>query len=174
MIRSDYDRSPWLSATQWREPEGCWRGRPRVAWWSRRSPRCNSARRWRGRRSRRSEPAGPCGCRWWPRRAGVTIAFVGPLAVALGGSRRRIDFVWVARAAAGILALTQGGAHRLDGLGVAFALLAGALWGAYILLNARVGRAFEGGTGLALSMCVASVAGLPAGVIEGGTHLLEP
>jgi inner membrane transporter RhtA len=104
----------------------------------------------------------------------VTIEFVGPLAVALGGSRRRIDFVWVALAAAGILALTQGGAHRLDGLGVAFALLAGALWGAYILLNARVGRAFEGGTGLALSMCVASVAGLPAGVIEGGTHLLEP
>jgi inner membrane transporter RhtA len=104
----------------------------------------------------------------------VTIEFVGPLAVALGGSRRRIDLLWVALAAAGILALTHGGSHRLDGLGVAFALLAGCLWGAYILLNARVGRAFAGGTGLALSMCVASVVALPAGLIEGGTHLLEP
>jgi inner membrane transporter RhtA len=104
----------------------------------------------------------------------VTIEFVGPLAVALGGSRRWIDLLWVALAAVGILALTHGGTHRLDGLGVAFALLAGALWAAYILLNARVGQAFQGGTGLALSMCVASVLDLPAGVIDGGTRLLEP
>ena len=94
--------------------------------------------------------------------------------MALGGSRRWIDLFWVALAAAGILALTHGGTHRLDGLGVAFALLAGSLWAAYILINARVGRAFEGGSGLALSMCVASVVCLPAGVIEGGAHLLEP
>jgi inner membrane transporter RhtA len=80
----------------------------------------------------------------------------------------------VALAAGGILALTQGGTHGLNSLGVAFALIAGALWGAYIVLNARVGRQFEGGTGLALSMCVASAVALPAGVIEGGPHLLEP
>jgi inner membrane transporter RhtA len=104
----------------------------------------------------------------------VTIEFVGPLAVAVGGSRRRIDLLWVALAGTGILALTQGGRHGLDTLGVVFALIAAALWGAYIILNARLGREFEGGTGLALSMCVASVAALPAGVIDGGTHLLEP
>jgi inner membrane transporter RhtA len=104
----------------------------------------------------------------------VSIEFLGPLAVAVGGSRRRIDLLWVALAAVGILALTHGGAHRLSGLGVAFALVAACLWGAYILLNARLGREFEGGTGLALSMCVASAAALPAGVIEGGANLLEP
>lgn len=104
----------------------------------------------------------------------VAIEFVGPLAVAIGGSRRRIDLLWVALAAAGILALTRGGTHGLNSLGVAFALIAGCLWGAYILLNARVGRQFEGGTGLALSMCVASAVALPAGVVEGGSHLLEP
>ena len=104
----------------------------------------------------------------------VAIEFVGPLAVAVGGSRRRSDLLWVALAAAGILLLTQGGTHRLNGLGVAFALTAGCLWAAYILLNARLGRAFEGGTGLALSMCVASVVALPAGVIQGGLHLLKP
>ncbi len=104
----------------------------------------------------------------------VTIEFVGPLAVAVGGSRRRTDLVWVALAALGIIALTRGGTHGLDGLGVGLALTAGCLWGAYILLNARVGREYEGGSGLALSMCVASAAALPAGLIEGGQHLLEP
>lgn len=104
----------------------------------------------------------------------VTLEFVGPLAVAVGGSRRLRDLAWVTLAAVGILLLTRGGTHGLDGLGVAFALLAGSLWGAYILLNARVGRAFEGGDGLALAMCFASIAAVPAGVLEGGSHLLEP
>jgi inner membrane transporter RhtA len=104
----------------------------------------------------------------------VAIEFVGPLAVAVGGSRRRIDLVWISLAAVGILALTHGGTQGLNALGVAFALVAGCLWGAYILLSARVGRAFEGGTGLALAMCVASAAALPVGVAQGGAHLLEP
>jgi inner membrane transporter RhtA len=104
----------------------------------------------------------------------VSIEFLGPLAVAVGGSRRPIDVLWVLLAAAGIAALTHGGTRHLSGVGVAFALAAGCLWAAYILLNARVGRAFEGGTGLALAMCVGSVAALPFGVIDGGAHLLEP
>jgi inner membrane transporter RhtA len=104
----------------------------------------------------------------------VSVEFLGPLGVAVGGSRRPFDLVWVALAVVGILALTHGGARHLSGVGVAFALAAGCLWAAYILLNARVGRAFAGGTGLALAMCVASVAALPAGVIDGGGHLLEP
>ncbi|MHB8659059.1 MAG: EamA family transporter [Solirubrobacteraceae bacterium] len=104
----------------------------------------------------------------------VTIEFVGPLAVAVLGSRRPIDLVWVALASAGILALANGATHGLNGLGVLFALVAGGFWGAYILINARVGRAFEGGSGLAMAMCVASAAALPAGLIEGGARLLEP
>ncbi len=104
----------------------------------------------------------------------VTIEFLGPLAVAVGGSRRRIDLLWAGLAAIGILALTHGGGHGLDGLGVLFALIAASLWAAYILLNARLGQAFPGGTGLALSMCVGAVAALPAGVIEGGSRILEP
>lgn len=103
----------------------------------------------------------------------VTIEFVGPLAVAIAGSRRPIDLIWVALAAAGILALTRGGTQGLDPLGVLLALVAGGLWGTYILLNARVGRTFERGTGVALAMCVATVIAFPAGVIEGGGHLLE-
>lgn len=104
----------------------------------------------------------------------VTLEFVGPLAVAVSGSRRIIDLLWIVLAAAGIVALARGSTHGLDGLGVFFALLAGAFWAGYILLNARVGRAFKGGIGLALAMCVASLVALPAGIADGGTALLTP
>jgi inner membrane transporter RhtA len=104
----------------------------------------------------------------------VAIEFVGPLAVAIIGSRRRLDLLWVALAAAGIVGLMRGDSHSLDALGVGLALLAGCLWGAYILVNARVGRAFAGGTGLAIAMCVASVVALPVGIAQGGSQLLQP
>jgi inner membrane transporter RhtA len=103
----------------------------------------------------------------------VTIEFIGPLAVAVVGSRRRVDFVWVLLAVGGILALTRGSTHHLSTVGIMFALLAGAFWGTYIHLNARVGRAFEGGTGIAFAMCVGAVASLPFGIASGGSHLLS-
>lgn len=103
----------------------------------------------------------------------VTIEFVGPLAVAVAGSRRRRDFVWVVLALGGILALTRGDTHSLDTLGVVLALTAGALWGCYILVNARVGRAFPGGTGLAIAMAAGTLIELPVGIGEGGGSLLH-
>jgi inner membrane transporter RhtA len=102
----------------------------------------------------------------------VTFEFIGPLAVAVAGSRRALDFAWVALAAAGILALTHGSTHGLDTLGVVLALSAGALWGAYILVNARLGAAFSDGSGLALAMALAAVLALPVGAVEGGGKLL--
>lgn len=102
----------------------------------------------------------------------VTIEMVGPLAVGVGGSRRPRDLIWVALAVAGIVALTHGQTHGLDGLGVGFALAAGCLWGCYILVNTRVGRAFTGGAGLALAMVVASAATLPFGIAQAGGELL--
>jgi inner membrane transporter RhtA len=103
----------------------------------------------------------------------VSLEFVGPLSVAVAGSRRRIDMLWVLLALAGILALTRGGTGHLSGVGVFFALLAGAFWGGYILISARVGQSFARGTGLALAMCFASVVALPFGIAAGGTHLLS-
>jgi inner membrane transporter RhtA len=104
----------------------------------------------------------------------VSLEFVGPLAVGVAGSRRAVDLVWVALAAAGILSLTRGGSHSVDGLGVALALGAGCLWGAYILVSARVGRAFERATGLSVAVCAATIVTLPFGVAAAGSHLLEP
>jgi inner membrane transporter RhtA len=105
----------------------------------------------------------------------VTFEFVGPLGVAVFGSRRPLDLLWVGLAAAGILLLSDfGGGGGLDGLGVALALTAGAFWAAYILLSARVGRAFPGGAGLALAMLVATVPLAPVGVASAGGELLVP
>jgi inner membrane transporter RhtA len=104
----------------------------------------------------------------------VTFEFVGPLGVAVFGSRRALDLVWVILAAAGILLLSDFGNASLDGLGVALALVAGGCWAAYILLNARVGRVFPGGDGLAIAMIVATVPLAPIGIADGGTNLLVP
>jgi inner membrane transporter RhtA len=103
----------------------------------------------------------------------VTLEFVGPLGVAVLGSRRRLDLVWAALAVAGILALTHGDPHGLDPVGVILALVAGGCWAAYILVNARVGQAFSDASGLALAMCVATLVSLPIGIGEGGTQLLS-
>jgi inner membrane transporter RhtA len=104
----------------------------------------------------------------------VTLEFVGPLAVALVGSRRSSDFLWVAMAAAGIALLAPGIGGGADAVGVAFALAAGVLWGVYILLGARVGRAFSGPTGLVLAMTVGACVALPLGAASAGSSLLEP
>jgi inner membrane transporter RhtA len=104
----------------------------------------------------------------------VTLEFVGPLGVAVASSRRPLDLLWVGLAAAGIVLLSNPfGTAGLDTAGVAFALLAGGFWAAYILLSVRVGRAFEGVDGLALAMVVAAVALAPVGVGGGGGDLLS-
>ena len=60
----------------------------------------------------------------------VTLEFSGPLAVAVLGSRRLLDGLWVALAAGGIILLAPIGAFGgldLDPVGVGLALLAGLL-----------------------------------------------
>jgi inner membrane transporter RhtA len=104
----------------------------------------------------------------------VTFEFVGPLGVAVFGSRRPRDLIWVVLAAAGIVLLSNFGTADLDPLGVALALVAGGFWAAYILLAAKVGRDFPGGEGLALAMLVAVVPLAPVGIAEGGGDLVVP
>ena len=104
----------------------------------------------------------------------VTIEFVGPLAVGVTGSRRPLDLVWVTLAAGGILLLADLGGGHIDMFGAGLALFAGVCWGSYILLSARVGQAFAGGSGLALAMLVGAVLLVPVGVVGGGSALLDP
>lgn len=98
----------------------------------------------------------------------VTIEFIGPLALAVLGSRRPRDLVWVLLAAAGVVLL---GFERadLDVVGVLCALLAGAAWACYILLSASTGRRWEGFDGLAVASVLAAVGmTLPALLTAGG------
>ena len=107
----------------------------------------------------------------------VTLEFVGPLGLAVAGSRRVLDLLWVVLAAAGILLLAPlglFGGMDLDPVGVAFALLAGCLWASYILLSARTGSAFPGGTGLVIALCVGTVILCPFGIADAGYALLDP
>jgi inner membrane transporter RhtA len=102
----------------------------------------------------------------------VTIEFIGPLCVVLAGTRRRLDLVWAALAAGGVALL--GGTGGANITGVLLALLAGCFWASYILINARVGRTFPGGGGLALAMAIAVIPLIQVGVVDGGGGLLEP
>lgn len=107
----------------------------------------------------------------------VTIEFIGPLSVAIAGSRRVLDVLWVVLAVGGILLLAPLGllgTVPLDPLGLLLALGAGACWAVYILLSARVGRAFSGVTGLSLAMTVGAIALLPIGIAGAGSALLNP
>jgi inner membrane transporter RhtA len=105
----------------------------------------------------------------------VTLEFVGPLGVAIIQSRRIKDLVWVILATIGIILLAPlGGGNHIDLLGAGMALLAGVLWGCYILLNVQIGRSFTGSAGLAFSMVVAACAITPLGIVAGGRALLTP
>ena len=98
----------------------------------------------------------------------VTVEFIGPLAVAVFGSRRAVDIAWVVLAAAGIALITPWSGRGTDALGVALALAAGGCWAAYILLGGRVSRIMPGGASVATGMMIASFVALPAAIATDG------
>jgi inner membrane transporter RhtA len=103
----------------------------------------------------------------------VTLEFVGPLGVAVLGSRRPRDVVWVLLAATGIVLLSDGsGGNGVDALGVALALTAGFFWGAYILFSARVGALAPGPGGATMAAVLSAAMVAPFGIAQGGTDLL--
>lgn len=105
----------------------------------------------------------------------VTLEFVGPLTLAVVGSRRARDLVWVALAGAGVAVLGLSGSDgALSVVGVLFALLAGACWAAYILLSAQTGRRWPGLDGLAVASVVAMLLLTPSAIGTGGSDLLDP
>lgn len=105
----------------------------------------------------------------------VTIEFTGPLAVAVAGSRRLIDGVWVLLAGSGVVLLaTRGDQAGVHLLGILLALVAAACWATYILLAKQVGKSFGAAEALAIGMGIGTFLVLPAGIIEGGSALLQP
>jgi inner membrane transporter RhtA len=95
------------------------------------------------------------------------IEFLGPLGVAVAGSRRWRDLVWAALAACGVVLLLQPGkSWQPDVVGVGFAAAAGFCWAGYILLTQRVGARFAGLDGVAASLTIAALVATPAGLAQ--------
>ena len=105
----------------------------------------------------------------------VTLEFVGPLGVAILGSRQRWDAIWVLLAAIGIVLLSDGsGGEGVDALGVVLALTAGFFWGAYIVLSDRVGALAPGPGGATMAAVISALLLAPFGLIQGGGEILVP
>jgi inner membrane transporter RhtA len=103
----------------------------------------------------------------------VTIEFLGPLTLALIGSHKLRDYLWVGLAATGVALLGVFPA-TVDWIGVAFALLAGASWAGYIVLGRSTGRVWEGITGSSVGSLVGAAAFAVPGILLGGADLLQP
>ncbi|WP_338931960.1 EamA family transporter [Streptomyces netropsis] len=109
-----------------------------------------------------------------PLGAAVAVEVLGPLLLSVVASRRAAGLLWAALALAGVCLLGRGGFSELNVAGVSFALGAGAMWAAYIVLSARAGARFPRLDGLAVAMAVAALVSLPLGVGASGGALLEP
>lgn len=103
-----------------------------------------------------------------------TIEFIGPLGVAVIGSRRLLDLLWVGLAASGVLLLAPFSGASLDPMGILLALLSAVCWAAYILLSVPLGRCFPGKAGLAMAMAGATVFLAIPGVNQAGAAILHP
>lgn len=103
----------------------------------------------------------------------VALEFTGPLAVAILSSRKWIDFLWVVCAVTGLGLLLpfHGGAGHIDPLGVAFALVAAACWGAYILVGQKISLRVDGGKAVALGMTFSMIFTVPLGIAHAGAAL---
>jgi inner membrane transporter RhtA len=102
----------------------------------------------------------------------VAVEFMGPLAVAVIGTRRLLDLLWVALAGAGVI-LLAGPGSSVGGLGLALSLSAAAFWAAYLLLAKRAVRGHDplGVTTLMLTGSAALLTPLLlAGGVKAGGH----
>ncbi|HZX70121.1 MAG TPA: threonine/homoserine exporter RhtA [Rhodanobacter sp.] len=105
----------------------------------------------------------------------VALEFTGPLALALFGSRRLIDFVWIALVVVGLALLLplRGSMQALDPVGVMYALAAGAGWALYIVLGKKAGAAY-GADAVTLGTSIAALLAIPFGIAHAGSALLSP
>lgn len=104
----------------------------------------------------------------------VTLEFIGPLMVAVLGSKRAVDFLWVLLAAAGIVLIAPWTTNGVDILGAALATLAGAFWAAYIVLGGKISQKMDGNEAVATGMLLAACLVVPFGIFGGELEGLTP
>jgi inner membrane transporter RhtA len=101
----------------------------------------------------------------------VAIEFMGPLTVAVVGTRQWRRLAWPTLALAGVLAVTEPWAGSVDPVGIAFAAGSAVGWGTYIVLTAHVGDRFEGLEGLSITIPIAAVVAALVGVPQAWGHV---
>ncbi|MFD7133067.1 DMT family transporter [Streptomyces sp. NPDC059894] len=104
----------------------------------------------------------------------ATIEFLGPLTIALAGSRRVLDLLPACLAAGGVFMLSGHGGTPLPATGLALAAAAAACWAGYILVSARMATRLSGGQGLALAISWAALLSAPYGIAHAGSALFDP
>ena len=104
----------------------------------------------------------------------VALEFTGPLAVALFGSRRPLDFVWVILAVLWLWFLLPLGQDvaQVDLTGALLALGAGACWAVYILTGQRAGEE-HGPATVAMGSLIAAVVFVPLGMLQASDTLFQ-
>lgn len=93
----------------------------------------------------------------------VALEFLGPLAVALGTSRRRLDAACALAAGVGVVVLADP-QPSTDYVGIGIGLVSAAAWASYILLNRDLGRRLPGLHGTALATWTSAAMWTPVAV----------
>ena len=98
----------------------------------------------------------------------VSFEFIGPLSVALFHARQKFDFIWVGLAILGLVLLFpfDQAAHRLDPIGIALALGAGACWALYIIAGQKP-SGVSGNHTVCLGMFVGMLCLIPIALFSG-------
>ena len=96
-----------------------------------------------------------------------SIAFLGPLGLAVATSRRFLHFLWVGIAALGVALLTPAIGHDLNVIGLGFAAISAIAWAAFVPVTKLAGRAFGGRDGLTFGLWASSLMLLPFALTEG-------
>lgn len=110
-----------------------------------------------------------------PQGMAIALQFLGPLSVAVFGSRRLRDLFWAGLAIAGGWLLLGAGVSLkgIDPLGVVWALCAATGWACYILSGRSTGKAF-GNSAATLAIGIAALIVLPFGAAQAATVFHRP
>lgn len=104
---------------------------------------------------------------------GVTIEFIGPIAVAALRTRTPRNTIALSLATLGVVAL--GGVELgSDPLGLVYILGASAMWAGYIVVGSRVALADRGLAGLGVGMVIGAVVVAPFGLADAATAFTSP
>jgi len=99
---------------------------------------------------------------------GVTIEFIGPIAVAAIATRTSRNLLALALATAGVFLL--GGVEiGNEPLGLVFILVASLMWAGYVVLGSRVALGGRGVAGLGWGLVLGGLVITPVGIADAGT-----